>query len=352
MADFAYALAMQPDGKPVAAGTAWNGSDYDFALARYNPDGSLDAGFGSDGKVTTNFFGIDDVTYALVVQPDGKLVAAGSTGTDFALARYNPDGSLDTSFDGDGRLTTDFLSRSDYAYALALQPDGKTVVAGYAHNGSNNDFALARYNLDGSLDASFDSDGKLITDFFGDYDVAYALVAQPDGKIVAAGVTDNSGDLDFALARYNPDGSLDANFNGNGLLSTDFGSNDEANALVLQPDGKLVAAGDTGASSIYDFALARFNPDGSLDVCFDGDGMLTTDFGVFDDASALVLQPDGKLVAAGFTGAMDSINDFALSRYAGDGGSFVYDPNSQFEWLAAGEVTTEHTSPTLFLMAH
>jgi uncharacterized delta-60 repeat protein len=196
--DSAYALALQPDGKLVAAGDTFSGIYSTFALARYNPDGSLDATFSGDGKLTTGFAGTHAAAYALVMQPDGKLVAAGQSGGNFALARYNPDGSLDATFDGDGKVVTS-LGGYGSALALILQSDGKLVAAGY----SSNNFALARYNLDGSLDTSFDGDGKLTTDFFGGTDEASALALQPDGKLVAAGRAGSG----FALA-LNPDGSL------------------------------------------------------------------------------------------------------------------------------------------------
>ena len=346
--DLASALVVQPDGKIVAVGYTGigAGSNYNFALARYNSDGSLDTSFDGDGMVTTDLFGNQDEAYALALQPDGKLVAAGwaSNGGsyDFALARYNPDGSLDTSFDGDGKVATNFTA-IDNAYALVVQPDGKIVAAGFAWDGVNYEFALARYNPNGSLDTSFDGDGKLMTDFFGNNDSISALVLQPDGKLVAAGRADNGGTYDFALARYNPDGSLDTSFDGDGKLTTDFsGGVDSASALVLQPDGKLVAVGNTRNGSVYDFVLVRYNPDGSLDASFDGDGMVTTNFGGLDFSSALILQPDGNLVVAGYV-SIGTSYDFALARYEGgrSSGNFTYNPNNQFEWLATGEVATD-----------
>ncbi|MGH7344719.1 MAG: Ig-like domain repeat protein [Candidatus Rokuibacteriota bacterium] len=331
--DQAFALVLQPDGKLVAAGRgAIPGGSTNFALARYMPDGSLDPSFGGDGKVDTDFAAGTDQAFALVLQPqpDGKLVAAGpraaSGGTDnFALARYMPDGSLDTSFDGDGKVDTDFAAGTDQAFALVLQSDGKLVAAGRAFvqvvggMGTTTNFGLARYNTDGSLDTSFDGDGKVDTDFTGGFDQAFALVLQPDGMLVAAGRaavgTDN-----FALARYTADGILDSSFGVNGKLNTDFeGNSDQAFALVLQPDGKLVAAGRAFVGGNDDFALARYTADGMLDTSFGVGGKVHTDVtgtGVFDQANALVLQDDGKLVAAGVTGVGASSN-FALARYHG-----------------------------------
>ena len=178
--------------------------------------GDLDPSFGRDGKVTTDFAGGGDQAQAVAIQGDGKIVAAGidrnlSGVGDFALARYNPDGSLDTTFDTDGLVTTDFIGQTDQAYAVAIQGDGKIVAAGRAFLGSTREeFALARYNPDGSLDTTFDGDGKVTTDFAAFNDNARAVVIQGDGRIVAAGFAVVSGTNDFALARYNTDGSLDS----------------------------------------------------------------------------------------------------------------------------------------------
>ncbi len=195
--------------------------------------GALDPSFGSGGIVVTDFNGsIDDAAFAVAVQPDGKILAAGyvfssaATNYDFALARYLPDGSLDPSFGTNGQVATDFHGSTDVARAIALQPDGKIVVAGRALrlDGPFFDFALARYNTDGSLDASFGVGGKITTDFDGNggADLAFALALQPDGKIVAAGSTSNIGVSGFALARYNADGSLDAGFGTAGKVATRF----------------------------------------------------------------------------------------------------------------------------------
>ena len=316
----AAALVLQPDGKLVAAGCRYFGSPTVFALARYKPDGSLDTSFNGTGKVTTAFGTSGDSVHALVLQPDGKLVAAGVSHTGsqnvFALARYNPDGSLDTSFNGTGKVTTAFRTGDDEAAALVLQPDGKLVAAGYSAAGSSSVFALARYKPDGSLDTSFNGTGKVTTAIGTSADLAQALVLQPDGKLVAAGFSGTGSQDVVALARYTPDGSLDTSFNGTGKVTTDFGTTDGgARALVLQPDGKLVAAGWSYTGSRNEFALVRYKPDGSLDTGFNGTGKLTTDFLADSGADGLVLQQDGRLVAAG--NVSGSQGWFALARYLG-----------------------------------
>jgi uncharacterized delta-60 repeat protein len=291
--------------------------------------GELDTSFSFDGKVTIGFgVGSNDSAEAIIIQLDGKIVAAGRSDAggsfDFALARYNTDGSVDSGFGNDGLVVTDFSGSGniDEAYALSIQSDGKIVAAGRSDAGGSFDFALARYNTDGSLDSGFGNDGLVLTDFsgFGSYDEAYALSIQSDGKIVAAGRSDAGGSSNFALARYNTDGSLDSGFGNDGLVLTDFsgsGNIDEAYALSIQSDGKIVAAGASDAGGSFDFALARYNADGSLDSGFGNDGLVLTDFSdseSIDDAFALSIQSDGKIVAAGHSGAIGSF-DFALARF-------------------------------------
>jgi len=310
--DVALAVALQPDGKIVAAGSASTGATEDFALARYNPDGTLDTTFSTDGKVTTDFAGGNDVARDVALQPDGKIVAAGASGSDFALARYNPDGTLDTTFSTDGKVTTDFAGGHDEANAMALQPNGKIVAAGFADTRETFDFALARYKRRGTLDPSFSKDGKVTTDIAGSDDFASGVAFAPDGKIVAAGNT-IAATLDFAVARYKRHGTLDPSFSTDGKVTTDFASGNDFNfAVVVQPDGKIVAAG-IATTPGDDFGLVRYNPDGTLDLTFGGDGKVTTDIAGDDQASDLALQPDGKIVVAGI--AFGFTEDFALARY-------------------------------------
>ena len=233
------------------------------------------------------------------------------------VARYNRDGRLDTSFGAGGLVRNDFPG----AAALVLQPDGKLVTAGTQFVFTNGvppdqNLVLQRFNPDGSPDTSFGSAGLVVADFDGD-NQALALVLQPDGKLVVAGVLEALGarNRDFALARYHSDGSLDTSFGTGGLVVTDFSQVDRANALVLQVDGKLVVAGTLGAFRTPDFAVARYHSDGSLDTSFGTGGLVRTVFGRTSiGASALVLQADGKLVVAGGTDASGDF-DFAIASY-------------------------------------
>lgn len=303
-------IALQGDGKIVAVGHTL-GATWDLALARYNGDGTLDTSFDGDGKLTSDFSGFDDYAYAVAIQDDGKILVAGYSSNDMILARFNPDGSLDTGFDGDGKVSTDFASSYDVAQAVVVQSDGKIVLGG----SSNNSFALARYNSDGSLDSSFDLDGKT-TIAFGSG--AHSLALQADGKLLLAGYGFGS-DEDFALARFNSDGSLDTTFDGDGMATSDFGASyDVAYSVMVQADGKIVLVGTSNAGGTTDFALARYNLDGSLDTSFDGDGKATSDIGTAsnDIAYDAALQSNGRIVSVGMTYTPTlSMSDFALTRH-------------------------------------
>jgi uncharacterized delta-60 repeat protein len=337
--DSASAVAIQADGKIVVAGTSTaGGNPFNFALVRYKTGGGLDPTFDGDGKVLTDFLG-SDTLLDVAIQTDGKIVAAGVTGLsgDFALARYNSNGSLDASFDGDGRVVTDF-GDDDGARAVAIQADGKIVAGGSTFAGTGADpidFALARYNPDGSLDPSFSDDGKVVTDF-GAQDAAADIAIQADGRIVAAGFRAPRDPVpqpgDFAIARYNLDGTLDSSFDGDGRVVTDVAADDTSLGLAIQPDGKIVAAGMSriNGSSPFDFALARYNPGGTLDRTFTGDGKVLTDFDADDQAQAVAIQPDGKIVAAGFS-FDDFDTNFALARYLPTGAQISINDVTAFE---------------------
>ena len=324
--DFARDVAIQRDRKILAAGDG--GPNQDLAVVRYNTDGSLDTSFGTGGYVLTDFGG-NDVARGVAVQKDGKIVAAGFTllpKADFIIARYNADGSLDTSFGTGGKVITE-LGGNDLGRGLVIQRDGKIVVVGY----SNYNFALVRYNTDGSLDASFGTGGVVITDF-GYLDVCRAVALQRDGKIICAGYSGTGGGglfgeepelgdkADFAMARYLPNGSLDPTFGTGGLVTTDYtgGTDGEhARTIVLQRDGKIILAGhvgEAGGGSDGDFATVRYNTDGSLDTTFGVGGWVVTDFGGTDGARDAAIQSDGKIVEVGITGGFGGFQ-FALARY-------------------------------------
>jgi uncharacterized delta-60 repeat protein len=330
--DQGSAVAIQADGRIVVAGDA----DFDrFALARYNRNGTLDPDFAGDGKVTTAFPGGSAAAFAVAIQSDGKIVAAGWSfpqpsvgGGVFSLARYNPDGSLDSTFGTGGRVQTDIGDGNERAHGVSTQTDGKIVAAGWADDshGDNRRVAVVRYNADGTLDSTFGDAGLVLTAFAPAYDSAgaSALAIQADGALVVAGEVESGGDPEtgrFALARYNSDGSLDSTFSGNGKVTTNFRchgfacSSDSANDLAIQADGRIVAAG--GASGR--FALARYNTNGSLDSTFSGNGKLTTRFPGGSGAAGVAIQTDGRIVAAGVGAIANRRSGFALARYKTNG---------------------------------
>ena len=327
--DYGQSITVQSDGKILAAGYGFTGSDEDFTLSRYNSDGSLDTSFGGgDGIVITAISPYNDQACSITLQSDGKILLGGRSYNgsryDFALVRYNSDGSLDTSFGGgDGIVTTDIASSHDYAYSMTLQSDGKILLGGYNWSGTDYDFALARYNSDGTLDTSFGGgDGIVITDINSDADIAYGITVQSDGKILAGGYTSNGSNYDFALTRYNSDGSLDTSFGGgDGIVTTAIGlTQDYAYNITLQSDGKIFLAGYTWNGSDFDFALIRYNSDGTLDTSFGGgNGVVTTDIASGSDrASSVTVQSDGKILLGGRSDN-GSDDDLALVRYNSDG---------------------------------
>jgi len=293
----AFAIAIQPDSRIVAAGYVQERGRGVFAIARFNTDGTPDASFGSGGKVTVRI-GSDAAARALSIAPDGKIVAAGvahvgpgeaSLNLVFAVTQFNTGGTLDASFGNHGMVTA---PRRWYAVAMGTQVDGKIVGLAVARDGTNV-FGLVRFNTDGTLDRSFGSGGKVETRISpGGPAFATSLVIQPDGKIVAAG----NGGNGVALVRYNADGTLDRSFGTSGIV-TGLPAEGFANAVALQADGKIVIAG--GESYDRGFLVARYETDGTLDSSFGIGGKVVTLIGRGAMAAAVVIQSDGKLVVAG-----------------------------------------------------
>jgi uncharacterized delta-60 repeat protein len=325
--DNAHAAAILPDGRIVAVGSTWDG-DLNIAMSCYNPDGSLDDTFGTAGRVITLILGYC-MAQALAIQPDGKLIVAGRAGVEsnavFALARYNPDGSLDPTFGSAGIVTTDLRKSIDEIYDVAILPDGHIVAAGISQrkpSSDTSDFALVRYNSDGSLDTTFGTGGRVIKDFFGRDDSLTSLAVQSDGRLVVAGyAAQDSGDPFFTFVRYSEDGSLDSTFGEGGLAITHIRGYFGVCALGIQPDGRILGAGPVhrGGAFSDDLGLIRLNFDGSLDVSFGSDGLALTDFfGLDDGANALVVTPDGRIVVAGYAKPNLQTRFVALSCYQND----------------------------------
>jgi uncharacterized delta-60 repeat protein len=306
-------MALQSDDKVVAVSSTNN----NFLVRRYTTAGALDNTFGSGGSATVSI-GSDDAAYDVAIQPDAKILVAGASDFNFALVRLNANGSLDTTFSGDGKVT----GPSGEGLSVALQSDGKILVGG----GSNSDdFRIARYTANGALDTTFGSAGY--TDVaFPDGSHIHDLVVQADGRIVAVGMSQaSSTSSDFALARFLPSGLLDTTFGTGGKVLTSIGGYDHANHIALQPDGKIVVGGETGSNqSFVDVALARYLPSGALDTSFSGDGKVTTDangdlVGNTIDVSGLAIQRDGRILAGGSSRISSSTADLFVARYLVDG---------------------------------
>lgn len=317
-------MAMQADGKFVIVG----GSFTDFILARFNADGTLDSTFGAGGQVTTDMSGATSIdrARAVAIQNDGKIVVAGEgtvgSNSVVALARYNTDGSLDTGFGADGKvLETTVRSR---AFAVAVQSDGKIVVAGDAFVANNpNDFGdamVARFNADGGIDSSFGDAGQRVIDITDGTDLARSLVLQPNGAIVIAGDPFGSDPDDrTGLARFDANGDLDSTFGAGGRLIL---SNRIGRGLALQPDGKLLLVGPSSVLATSQFAMTRLNADGTTDTSFGNAGLVVTPIsnstsGVGDTARAVALHPDGRIYVAGPSGSIN--RNFGLARYSSSG---------------------------------
>jgi uncharacterized delta-60 repeat protein len=392
-ADVLHAIAVQPDGKIVAIGQVWDGEYWEFGLARYNTDGTLDAAFGEEsgdartGKVRISIAPYDDYPFAVAIQDDGKILVGGNACTvdnatsDFALVRFNADGTPDTGFGDQGVVKTNVGSSNDVACTLTVLKNGKVLLAGYSWNGSVRELALVRYNEDGSLDdtfgeisgvarsgivttpvgslsminsvglfyekimavgsfvngiyydsllARFNADGGLDTHFGSDgvvvnpvataSDEAGAVAIQADGKIVVAGIAADVGfDDQIDLTRYNPDGSLDSSFGSGGVVRTEIGEYSYTRAVVIQDDGKIVVTGwagiETRTAIDNCFVLMRFDNDGSLDATLGLNGIVVTRIGDNSMAEAVAILEDGKIVVAGSSSSPSTNSDFTLVRY-------------------------------------
>jgi uncharacterized delta-60 repeat protein len=335
----ALAVALQPDQKIVVAGKV---GQSDIAMARYNPDGSLDLTFDSDGKVTTTGTNLDSGSLGFALQEDGKMVLVGTAlesgaGSKILIARFNPDGSPDLTFDGDGILTFGITDHT-LGYGLAIQPDNKILISTYAAMTGTQEggCVLVRLDPDGSLDGTFGDEGIVCNTENPIFKarIGKAVALQPDGKIV---ITGNAGDR-LVLARFNADGSPDPTFgNGGIVLSNYFWSY----GIALLPNGKILVSGTGGIfSQDYTLGAIRFHPDGRPDLTFGVDGEV--DAGFEEPAGGRIsVGSSGKVAIAGNSGT-----SFALAQILSEG-AFFYDPDGQFEDLNEGEQATDTFTYTL-----
>ena len=323
---FGPAIKVQADGKIVVAGKHYNGTNDDFLVQRYLSDGTLDTGFGTAGTAIITISPQDDNAKALAFQSDGKILVAGEghgAGTygQHALVRLNNNGAVDFSFGTGGKVMTDF-GMSSHTHAVYVQGDGRIVVVGDVYAGeTNGSFGIARYLSNGALDSSFGVGGTVVQKF-GSNANGHAIVVQADGKLVIAGYTTNptTGNDEFIIARYSAKGVIDTSFGSNGYSTVAIGLGmNYCHALLGQSDGKFILTGGALTSQSNDFALARFNSNGSLDTSFGSNGVVTTDFTVTgrataDETATGALQADGKIVVGGYAN-----RQFAIARYSTTG---------------------------------
>jgi uncharacterized delta-60 repeat protein len=306
--DFARDVLIQSDGRIVVAGFGGDVAP-SFCVARLRADGELDPTFGSGGKRTIDFGGDQESAFGAALQPDGKILLVGDSDFRVAVARLNPSGSRDTSFSGDGKKIFSWGPNSR-AQAVLVLPSGKIMVAGFsAPEGGN--LGVARLDPKGALDATFGTGGKVEVDFGGD-DAGLAIARQADARILVAG---QSSAVGAVVVRLRTNGALDTDFDGDGRVTLPGIPSGSARAVLVQPDGKIVVAGNANGSQTM--TVTRLMPNGSLDTSFDGDGTATIDFGsLADRAEDAVLQPDGKIVVAGST---QGTGDFAVARLNSNG---------------------------------
>lgn len=303
----AYASKIQSDGKILVAGRYYNGTSWDFLLIRFNEDGSLDSTFAQKGYTTKDYFGKDDRAFSIDVQIDGKILICGfaeNLNWDFTISRFNPDGSIDSTFGERGSTILNIGSYNDVAFSIEAQQDGKIIVCGWTYISGSWDFALVRLNPDGTLDNTFGSNGIVTTDYYHLYNTSHSVAIQSTGKYIAAGYTEKPGtsDTDILIIRYNTDGSIDHSFGNNGLVLIDYNNADDF-AWVVKVDqyDKIVVGGNVTIDGSKILEIVKLNSDGSSDISFGENGVLVTQiFGIEEECRDLCIQPDGKILLTGY----------------------------------------------------
>lgn len=368
--DYGQCVYVLPDDKILMAG----GNDY-FSALKLLPNGAYDTSFGTDGKLLIPLDGFDGNVSDIAVQPDGKIILAGHTyilGGNYysTIVRLNPNGTMDTTFNGTGKLTFDFNQDRNQLYAVALQQDGKIVVAGSAGNSSSSDFVVARINTDGTLDSTFDNDGKKEISILG-IDYGKDLKIQPDGKILICGYSYPGPHCDFAVVRLNTDGTFDNTFSGDGIATTKVASsygNDTVQNMALQDDGKILVLADSYVGLRQIIGVIRLTSAGELDPTFSGDGKFSGSMNnTTDYPRALAIQSDGKILIANSFYVPDVNRHLGLMRltsageldttFSGDGktdfevplnnGCSVYDMKLQ----STGQILVAGTAINDFMLA-
>lgn len=354
--DGAYAMALQPDGRIVITGTAGSVGDLQVLVARYNSDGTLDATFDEDGINTFDIAG-DDYGYAIALQPDGKILVAGTSktgsNTDIIVLRLDAQGQLDASFGPDGLRVLDGSSNNDKANAIAVRPDGRILVAGNAALDGKECMLLAQFDADGTLDPDFGASGILKLLVGTDNCQANALVLLDDGRCVVGGssFTDDATRYDMAVCRVLADGTLDGSFSDDGKVVVPVSADsDKGYALAVRPDGHVLIGGvrNETSSSQATVVVAQLDADGTPDASFGTDGIASLFAGGFPSrAEDILLQPDGKVLVCGTASPAATQRDAYLCRLEADGTPDVgFGDNGELRYGAPG---LYRETPTLVL---
>jgi len=324
-------MQVQADGKPVCAGTYFNGLLNQPAVVRYKINGDLDSTFGIDGVAASFLTNADVLLYAMSLQPDGKIAVAGYTtntspgATDFLIARYNTNGYPDSSFGANGYVIIDAGPFQDWLHDIKIKPDGKVVAAGYTFNGQHYVFAAVQYNTDGTPDNTFSEDGLALVDANVSNSQCLGLALQQDGKILLAGFSNDVNEKPtFTVARLKLNGTADSSFGANGIVYPySPGVSERLEDIIVLPDGKIVAAGESVISSTYrsDFTLVKMNTDGSPDMSFGAAGLSQINlWNTLSIPRKMALQSDLKIIVAGYINSPNNVpGDVVLLRFNANG---------------------------------
>lgn len=344
--DKGYGVSIDAQGRIFIAGSTIVGGKTSFALMCYKADGTVDTSFGSGGKLITDFNGSsDNKGYSIKVDASGRILISGSTlingKRDVAVVRYTATGSLDTSFGTGGKVTTDCGGDDDEGKSITIDSSGRIVVAGTATINGKRDFAVVRYKVDGSLDTSFGTGGKITTDCGGGDDDGKSLKIDVSGNILVAGTAVINGKRDFTIVRYKADGSLDTSFGTGGKVTIDCGGDDDARTIEIDGSGKILIGGSININGSTDSAIVRLNANGTLDTSFGVGGKLIKDYGGNDEINSIAIDASGQLVLAGVTyntgnGGLPFVSYQAINArrsssidFNGDGNSDLYSYNSK-----------------------
>lgn len=325
--DWAYSTAIQPDGKILAGGFTNKGPTYDFALVRYNPNLTLDQSFGFDGITFTDFNNSDDRSYALTLQPDGKVLLAGTSNGHLAISRYLPNGQLDQSFGNEGKVLNDKRPlTTDIIHSILVQEDGKILISGVTYDSTftlnpDADFILSRYLPNGQLDLTFGTAGITTTDFStGSYDESYAMLVQKDGNIILGGYTTNKpnpgtlyGADQLAFAGYTPQGQLNPYFANKGILIIDGGTLDESIlTMYLDTNQDIIAGGYVNGEDHGNLLLVKLSSNGFPTT------VTINDLHTNSEKITSILVTNNRIIAGGQI-APNNNSDFAIFTYSLDG---------------------------------